>query len=84
MNESVQARKLDLAIQAYINNEADLRGGAAMAEVPYNRFYREVESRNIVIIDETYFLDELDFLAGAFGNKALQKAVKKSAQSAIH
>lgn len=77
MNESEQSRKLDLAIQAYINNEVDLRGGAAMAELPYNRFYREVQARNIIIVDEEYFLDELDFLAGAFGNEELQKAVNR-------
>lgn len=76
VQEGIKSRKLDLAIQAYMKGETDLRGAAVMAELPYNRFYHEIKSRNIVILDDEYFLDELAFLADAFGEQALQNAVE--------
>ena len=46
-----------------------------MAGVSYNRFMREVEERNIVILEETGFPEQLEFLADAFNDERLRKAV---------
>lgn len=78
VQDGIRAQKLDLAIQKYMKGETDLRGGAVIAEIPYARFYKEIQSRNIVILDEEYFLDELEFLADAFENSALHQAVAKA------
>ena len=37
IQEGIQAKKLDLAIQAYMDRKTDLRGGAFMAGVSYNQ-----------------------------------------------
>lgn len=63
VREGMEAQKLEFAIQAYMRRKTDLRGGAAMAGVPYNRFLREVQARNIVILENDRFLDRLTFLA---------------------
>lgn len=75
--EGMEAQKLEFAIQAYIQRKTDLRGGAAMAGVAYNRFLREVQARNIVILENNRFLDHLAFLAEAFDNETLHRAVKR-------
>ena len=64
-------------IQAYMQRKTDLRGGAAMAGVPYNRYLREVQARNIVILENDRFLDHLAFLAEAFNNKTLRQAIER-------
>ena len=73
--EGIRAKKLDLAIQAYLERKTDLRGGASMAGVSYNRFLREVQARNIVVLENDDFLDELAFLAETFDSQALREAV---------
>lgn len=75
----VQARKLNLAVQAYMNGQADIRGGAQMAGVSYNRFVRELENRWVVILDDDRFLDRLSALADLFGDDTLQAATQKVA-----
>jgi hypothetical protein len=72
--------KFDLAIQAYMNRKTDLRGGAAMAGVSYNRFMREVLSRNIVILENEGFTERLTYLADAFNDEKLQEAVNYGVQ----
>lgn len=73
--EGIRAEKLERAIQAYMKGNADLRSGASMADMSYNRFMREVQSRNIVILEEDGFLTRLDFLAEAYDDPALRNAV---------
>lgn len=73
--DGMRAKKLDLAIQAYMDRKTDLRGGAAMAGIPYNRFLRELQARNIVVLENADFLDELAFLAGAFDSPSLHAAL---------
>ena len=73
----METQKLEFAIQAYMQRKTDLRGGAAMAGVPYNRFLREVQARNIVILENDRFLDHLAFLAEAFNNKTLRQAIER-------
>ena len=75
----VQAHKLSLAVQAYMNNQVDLRGGAQMAGGSYSRFMRELENRRVVILDDDRFLDRLSTLANLFGDDALQVAAQKVA-----
>lgn len=75
--EGMEAQKLEFAIQAYMQRKTDLRGGAAMAGVAYNRFLREVQARNIVILENDRFLDHLAFLAEAFDNKTLRQAIER-------
>lgn len=72
----VQGHKLNLAVQAYMNDQADIRGGAQMAGVSYNRFVRELENRRVVILDDDRFLDRLSALADLFGDDALQAATQ--------
>jgi predicted DNA-binding protein len=75
--KGMEAQKLEFAIQAYMQRKTDLRGGAAMAGVPYNRFLREVQARNIVILENDRFLDRLAFLAKAFDSKTLRQAIER-------
>jgi len=75
--EGIRAEKLEQALQAYMRRKVDLRAGAAMAGVSYNRFMREIEERNIVILEETGFLERLEFLADAFHDKKLRKAIQE-------
>ncbi len=75
--EGLQAQKLERAIEAYMNRKVDLRGGALMAGVSYNRFLSEIEARHIVILEDSDFLDRLHWLGEHFDNQALQKAVEE-------
>ena len=77
IQEGIQAKKLELAIQAYMDRKTDLRGGAIMAGVSYNRFMREVQLRNIVILENDDFVDQLAFLAETFDNRELRVAVNQ-------
>ena len=67
---------LDLAIQAYMERRTDLRGGAQMAGISYNRFLQEINARNIVVLDEEGFLDQLAFLADRFESETLKNALQ--------
>lgn len=83
IQEGLRAQKLELAIQAYMKRQVSLSSGAAMAGVSYNRFMREVQERNIVILDdEEGFLEGLAFLAEAFDDEVLKRAVAAVARSA--
>lgn len=75
--EGIRAKKLDLAIHAYMERKTDLRGGARMADVSYNRFLREVEARHIVVLERDDFLDELAVLAEMFDSEPLRNAVNQ-------
>lgn len=77
INEGIQAEKMDMAIEAYMKRRTDLRGGAAMAGVSYNHFMREVQERNIVILDDNNMLESLSFLADAFDDDILKNAIRK-------
>ena len=77
IQEGIQAKKLDLAMQAYMDRKTDLRGGAIMAGVSYNRFMREVQFRNIVILENDDFVDQLAFLAETFDSRELRVAVSQ-------
>ena len=79
MNSAAITPKIDMAIQAYIHRKTDLRGGAAMASVSYNRFAREIEERNIIVMEDDGVLERLAFLAEAFENEELSEAIKKVA-----
>ncbi|MFC1975248.1 hypothetical protein ACFLXQ_02490 [Chloroflexota bacterium] len=77
VQEGIRAQKLDLAVQAYMERKTDLRGGAAMADVSYNRFLYELQARNITILADDRFLDKLAFLAEAFDDDTLQTVVRE-------
>lgn len=77
--EGLKTHKLDRAIRAYMEREVDLRGGAAMAGVSYNRFLREVQKRHIVILEDEYFLDRLIELADLFDDGSLRQAAQRVA-----
>lgn len=74
--DGIRKARIEKAVHAYMNREVDLRGGAAIAEVSYNRFVREIEKRNIVILEDDHFLDGLLFLAEAFDSPRLRRAVE--------
>ena len=77
--------RIELAIRRYMQREVDLRSGTALAGVSYNRFLREVQARNVVVVEEDEFLDRLAFLAGAVSDDSLQAAVNRAmAQPAPH
>jgi predicted DNA-binding protein len=76
VREGMRARKIELAIQAYMQRKTDLRGGAAMAGVSYNRFLREVQAHNIVILEDDRFLERLAFLADTFEDEDLRSTIK--------
>lgn len=80
----IQAHKLENAIQAYSQGKTDLRGGATMAGVSYNRFLHEVQARNIVVLDGDSFLEELAFLAQAFDDETLGKVVNQMMAEKAH
>jgi len=73
--QGMHAHKIDYAIKAYMQREVDLRSGAAMAGVSYNRFLREAQAHNIVILENEHFLDHLTLLADAFESETLREAV---------
>lgn len=77
IQEGIQTEKLELAVQAYMQRKTDLRGGAAIAGISYNRFMDEVQKRNIIILEDDHFLDNLASLADAFNDETLRKAVEK-------
>lgn len=83
IRDGLREQKIELAIRRYMQREVDLRGGAILAGLSYNRFLREVQARNIVILEEAGFLDRLAFLAEAMGDDPLRAAVERAlAQSA--
>ena len=63
--------------------KADLRGGAALAGISYAEFLQEVQSRNIVVLENDQFLEELEFLADAFADTTLHNAVQKVRSNAV-
>jgi predicted DNA-binding protein len=77
IREGMRAKRIGLAIQAYLERKADLRGAAAMAGVSYNRFLREVQARNIVILEDNGFLERLGFLADTFEDEDLRSTIRK-------
>lgn len=80
--EGIRAHKLETAVRAYMEREVDLRGGAAMAEISFNRFLREVQKRNIIVLEDEQFLDRLSELADIFDNEPLRQAVNQIATNA--
>lgn len=84
ISQGIQSEKLEMAILAYSRQQVDLRAGAAIAGVSYNRFMREVEKRHIVILDDPRFLEELFFLSAAFDLPELQRAAEKTLGSTEH
>lgn len=81
--DGIRAQNLEIALQAYMQRKTDLRGGAALAGISYNEFLQEVQARNIVVFENPQFLDELEFLANAFANETLRKAVQKVRHSVV-
>lgn len=79
--EGIQSQKLERAVQAYMERETDLRGGAAMAGVSFNRFLHEIQKRHIIILEDDHFLDRLAGLADAFDNELLRQAVEQVAST---
>lgn len=75
--EGIRAKKLELAIQSYMERKTDLRGGASMAGISFNRFQREIQKRNIVVLENEDFLDELAFLAETFNSQTLRVATER-------
>jgi hypothetical protein len=85
IREGLRTQKIELALRRYMRREIDLRTGAALAGVSYNRFLREVQARNVVVLEEDGFLDRLSSLARALGDDSLQAAVERAmTQSAPH
>jgi len=82
VREGMRARKIELAIQAYMQRKTDLRGGAAMAGVSYNRFLREVQERHIVVLEDDGFLERLGSLADAFEDETLQTTIRQALDQA--
>lgn len=74
--DGLQSYKLELALQAYMQRRTDLRGGAELAGVSYNRFLYEVQAHHIVILEDDTFLDQLALLAENFGVQPLADAVR--------
>ena len=75
----LRSQKLEQAVRAYMERETDLHGGAAMAGVSYNRFLHELQKRNIVVLEDDYFLDRLMELADVFDNETLRQAIDQVA-----
>jgi hypothetical protein len=74
--EGLRAQKVEQAVQAYAQGKVDLRDGAALANVSYNRFLSEVQARRIVILEDSTFLDRLQGLAELFKDSELKNAVQ--------
>jgi predicted DNA-binding protein len=79
----MHAEKLELAVRAYMQRKTDLRGGAAMAGVSYNCFLRELQARNVVILEDDGFPERLEFLARAFDDEDLRSAIRKALASPV-
>ncbi|MCP4360363.1 MAG: hypothetical protein GY796_20335 [Chloroflexi bacterium] len=75
--EGIRGHKLDMAIRAYMERDVDLRGGAVMADIPFNRFLHEVQKRNIIVLEDDHFLDRLEELADVFNSELLRQAVDR-------
>lgn len=73
----IRSQNIELAIQAYMARKTDLRGGATLAGVSYQEFLYEVQARNIVVLENDQFVDELSFLANAFDDSTLRDVVQK-------
>ena len=73
----IRLQHIELALQAYMARKTDIRGGAMLAGITYQEFLHEVQTRNIVVLENDQFLDELDFLANAFADSTLRDAVQK-------
>lgn len=73
----IRSQNIEIALQAYMAHKTDLRGGAALAGVSYQEFLHEVQARNIVVLENDQFLEELDFLADAFDDTTLRDAVQQ-------
>ena len=71
----IQAQKLELAIKQYMERKADLRGGAMLAGVSYNRFLQEIEARRIIVLDDDRFEARLTYLAELFEDETLTAAI---------
>lgn len=78
--KSAQFYKLDLAVQAYMNEQVDIRGGALMADISYNQFLRELENRRVLILGDDGLLERLAGLATIFADAGLLAAVEAVAQ----
>jgi predicted HTH domain antitoxin len=78
IREGLRAQKIDLAIHHYMQREVDLRSGAALAGVSYNRFLREVQARNVVVLAEGGFLDRVAHLASLLDDDVLGAAVQSA------
>jgi hypothetical protein len=74
----IQAQKLEIAVRQYMERKTDLRGGAALAGVAYNRFLQELEARNVVVLEDDRFLERLAGLAELFTDEVLQDAVNRT------
>ena len=60
------------------SDQHDIITGAAIAGVSYNRFMRELEKRNIIILDDPHFLEELLSLSDTFDLPELRRAAEKT------
>lgn len=76
----VQEHKIGLAVQAYMNEQVDIRGGAPMADISYNQFLRELENRRVLILGDDGLLERLAGLATIFADDGLLAAVEAVAQ----
>ncbi len=76
--DGIRAQKLERAIRAYMERETDLRGGATMAGVSYNRFLREIQKRHIIVLEDEHFLDRVTGLADLFDSEPLRQAAEQA------
>jgi len=76
--DGIRAQKLERAIRAYMERETDLRGGATMAGVSYNRFLRESQKRHIIVLEDEHFLDRVTGLADLFDSEPLRQAAEQA------
>ena len=67
---------LEQIIQAYAQGRVDLRGGAALAGISYNRFLQEVQARRLVVLQDATFLERLYELGETFENQDLLQALR--------
>jgi predicted HTH domain antitoxin len=73
----LQAQKLEIALNQYMERKTDLRGGAAIAGIPYNQFLQEVEERHIILLDADRFGERLTALAELFADEPLKEATQQ-------
>jgi hypothetical protein len=78
IRDGLRAQKIDLALRSYMQRQVDLRNAAAMAGVSYNRFLREVQAHNILVLAEDGFLDRMAVLADVVNDDSLRIAVEKA------